>query len=85
MLLGALPPPNINFQDNSGRTALHWASELGHTSIVRALIAAQPPPNLDLLNKGAPLPSDGKTALQLARNDDIRQAITTEIERRKAR
>jgi ankyrin repeat protein len=51
MLLGALPPPNINFQDNSGRTALHWASELGHTSIVRALIAAQPPPNLDLLNK----------------------------------
>ena len=51
MLLGALPPPHINFQDNSGRTALHWASELGHTSIVRVLIAAQPPPNLDLLNK----------------------------------
>lgn len=82
MLLGAMPAPAIDAQDNSGRTALHWAAELGYTEIVRALLAASPAPNLDLLHKKGVLPTDGRTPLQLAANEDIRVTIQTEIERR---
>lgn len=58
---------NINEQTNFGSTPIHFASAYGHLEIVKKLIDYS---NLSMKNLS------GYTALDLAKNEEIRQFIT---------
>ncbi|KAJ3054574.1 Osteoclast-stimulating factor 1 [Rhizophlyctis rosea] len=63
-ILGCGKPVQVNAQNKLGDTAVHGGAWGGHTECVRLLLA-RPDINLGLKNK------DNKTALDLAKNDDV--------------
>jgi len=50
---------DVNAKNNSGETALVWASHNGHAKVVKALLAARADVNAKA--------NDGRTALKIAR------------------
>ncbi|KAL6046587.1 ankyrin repeat-containing protein [Balamuthia mandrillaris] len=54
-LLNSPTPPQVNFQDERGNTALMMASANGHHDIVRTLLSAKADPNLSNRTKNTAL------------------------------
>jgi uncharacterized protein len=59
---------DVNLRDSRGYTALMWAAEKGHASIVKRLISA----GTDVHVRG----DDGKAAIDVTGNDEINKMLT---------
>jgi ankyrin repeat protein len=59
---------DVNLRDSRGYTALMWAAEVGHASIVKKLITA----GTDVNVRG----NDGKAAIDITGNDEIKKMLT---------
>ena len=67
---------DIDAKDNDGWTALMWASRIGNLGMVDCLIKNNAKVNIE--NK------DGQTALDLAKNDKIKELLTEAMRNRKS-